>query len=127
MAWRVERTESFDKWWKKEQVDDRNYHYFEKALVEFQNTTLPHHNVQSCLFRNASFECWTTRLPDKANNRGKQGGFRAILILDLDEKVLYLQGIFARDHLSYKGSGGKHDDALATLIKNLAAEFIDGL
>ncbi|MDO8552092.1 MAG: hypothetical protein Q7S01_01020 [bacterium] len=124
MAWRVERTASFDKWWKKESVDEGNYQYHERALEEFQNIPLPH-NVQTCFFRNSSFECWVTRLPDKVRKRGKSGGFRVILVLDLEEKTLLLQGIFRRDHLSYQGSGGKHDDAYNYLIKALAQEFVE--
>lgn len=124
MAWRVERTASFDKWWKKENVDEGNYQYHERALEEFQNIPLPH-NVQTCIFRNTSFECWATRLPDKVRKRGKSGGFRVILVLDLEEKTLLLQGIFRRDHLSYQGSGGKHDGAYNDLIKSLAQEFVE--
>ncbi len=124
MAWRVERTESFDKWWKKEKVDEGNYRYHQSALSEFQNIPLPH-QVQACIFKNTSFECWVTRLPDKRRNKGKSGGFRVLLVLDLEEKILWLQGIFRRDHLSYKGSGGKHNDAYEDLVKALAQEFVE--
>jgi mRNA-degrading endonuclease RelE of RelBE toxin-antitoxin system len=125
MAWKVERTESFDKWWKKEVVGDGNYKYHKQALADFQNTALPHHEVQVRIFQNASYECWVTRLPDKMRKKGKSGGFRVVLVLDLEEKVLYLQGIFRRGHLSYKGNGGKHDEAYAELLKNLAREFVE--
>ncbi len=64
MSWSVQRTESFDKWWKKEGIEDKNYEYHERALTEFQNIPLPH-QMQSCVFKNSSFECWVTRLPDK--------------------------------------------------------------
>lgn len=124
MSWRVERSESFDKWWKKESVEDGNFHYHKKALEEFQNISLPHH-LQSCLFRNASFECWVTRLPDKVRRQGKSGGFRVVLTLDLEEKVLWLQGIFRRVHLGWQGSRGKYDESYAMLVKALAQEFID--
>lgn len=124
MGWKVERTENFDKWWKKESVDDGNYKYYEKALEDFKNIPLPH-NIQVCHFRNSSFECWVTRLPDKIRKQGKSGGFRTVFILDLEEKVLLLQGIFRRTNLSYKGQDGKHDTAYNELIKNLAAEFVE--
>lgn len=124
MTWRVERSENFNKWWKKECVEDANYQYHEHALGDFQNTSLPH-SVQSCIFRNTSFECWVTRLPDKVRKQGKSGGFRVVLVLDLEEKVLWLQGIFRRNHLSWQGSSGKHDEAYALLVKALAQEFIE--
>ncbi len=123
MIWKVERTESFDKWWKKERVDNRNFHYHERALEDFQNIPLPH-EVQSCLFRNTSFECWVTRLPDKARQQGKSHGFRVVFILDLEEKRLLLQGIFRRSNLGFKGSSGKYDESCATLVKELIQEFV---
>ena len=124
MSWVVQRTESFDKWWKKEGVEEGNYKYHAEALAEFQNVTLPH-TIQSCLFRNKSFEGWIARLPDKMRRKGKSGGFRVVLSLDLEEKVLLLQGIFRRDHLSFRGSGGKYDEAQQQLIKALAQEFVE--
>lgn len=124
MTWRVERTESFDKWWKREGVHDGNYEYHERALSEFQNITLPH-SVQTCIFRNSSFECWVSKLPDKIRKQGKSGGFRIVLVLDLEEKRLLLQGIFRRDHLQYHGSNGRYDDQYEDLLKALAQEFID--
>ncbi len=124
MAWRVERTESFDRWWKKEKVEEANYKYHKQALEDFQPISLPH-NVQSCIFKNTSFECWVTRLPDKMRQQGKSGGFRVVLVLDLEEKVLWLQGIFRRGHLSWQGSSGKHDDAYDALVKDLAQQFVE--
>ena len=124
MLWRVERSESFDKWWSREDAHDGNYPYHERALQEFQNISLPH-SVQTRHFRNSSFECWETRLPDKMRQQGKSGGFRVVLVLDLEEKVLLLQGIFRRTHLGWKGSSGKYDTAHTELIKTLAREFID--
>jgi mRNA-degrading endonuclease RelE of RelBE toxin-antitoxin system len=124
MSWKVERSETFDRWWKKEGVDDSNYRFYEAALVEFQNIPLPH-NVQTQIFKNKSYECWVTRQPDKARKRGKSGGFRVVLILDLEEKRLILQGIFRRDNLGYKGSPGKRDGAYGDLIDSLAVEFIE--
>ncbi len=121
MAWHVQRTESFDKWWKKEKVEDKNYEYHDQALREFQNILLPH-AVQSCIFKNTSFECWVTRLPDKVRQQGKSGGFRVVLILDLEEKVILLQGIFRRNHL---GNDGKYDNQYAELIRALAQEFVE--
>ena len=124
MSWQVQRTESFDKWWKKEKIEDSNFKYHKQALELFQNVLLPH-NVQVRIFQNTSFECWITRLPDKARQTGKSGGFRVVLILDLEEKTLFLQGIFRRNHLGYKGSSGKYDDAYDDLIKKLAQEFVE--
>ncbi|MDO8521120.1 MAG: hypothetical protein Q7S52_03320 [bacterium] len=122
MAWVIKRTESFDKWWKKEDVEDGNYKFHEKALQEFRNIPLPH-NVQTNIFKNASFECWITRLPDKDRNKGKSGGFRVVLVLDIEDDVMLLQGIFRRDNLSFQGQGGKYDDAHKQLLKDLAREF----
>jgi mRNA-degrading endonuclease RelE of RelBE toxin-antitoxin system len=124
MTWRVERTESFDKWWKKEKIEEANYIYHQRALEEFQPIPLPH-NVQTCIFKNTSFECWVTRLPDKVRKKGKSGGFRVVFVLDLEEKVLLLQGIFRRDHLSWKGSSGKYDDGCDGLVKDLAQQFVE--
>jgi hypothetical protein len=124
MAWQVERTESFDKWWKKEKIDDNNFRFHKTALEEFKNITLPH-NVQSCIFRNTSFECWVTRLPDKLRQQGKSHGFRVVFILDLEEKRLLLQGIFRRSNLGYKGSGGKYDESYDNLVKILAQQFVE--
>lgn len=123
MSWRVERSDSFDKWWKKEDVADGNFPYHRRALEEFQNISLPH-SVQTCIFKNTSFECWETRLPDKIRQQGKRGGFRVVLVPDLEEKILLLQGIFRRAHLSWKGSNGKYDEAHTDLIKALAQEFV---
>ena len=103
MTQQIERTESFDKWWKKENIEESNYEAYENALQEFKNVTLPH-NVQSRLFCNERYECWITRLPDKVRRQGKSKGFRVILILDLEESTLKLQGIFRRSNLKYKGS-----------------------
>lgn len=123
MLWRVERSASFDKWWQKEDVADGNFPYHKRALEEFQNIPLPH-SVQVCLFKNTSFECWETRLPDKIRRQGKRSGFRVVLILDLEEKILWLQGIFRRAHLGWKGSNGKYDYAHTELIKALEQEFV---
>ena len=123
MSWKIQRTDSFDKWWKKENIEDSNYKYHETALQEFRNIPLPH-NMQTSIFKNISFECWVTRLPDKARKTGKRGGFRIVFIIDLEDEIILLQGIFRRDHLSYQGSGGKHDDAYSELIKDLAGEFV---
>ena len=124
MVWRVQRTESFDKWWRKEKGEDGNGRYHEAALQEFQNIPLPH-NVQSCVFRNAAFECWVTRLPDKMRKQGKSHGFRVLLILDLEEKILLLQGVFRRSNLDFQGQSGKHQDAYYDLVKALAREFVE--
>lgn len=124
MAWRVERTESFDQWWRREKVEEANYKYHKQALEDFQPIPLPH-NVQSCIFKNTSFECWVTRLPDKMRQQGKSRGFRVVLVLDLEEKVLWLQGIFRRSHLSWQGRSGKHDDAYDSLVKDLAQQFVE--
>ena len=123
MAWKIRRTESFDKWWKKEEVNDSNYKFHEKALEEFRNVPLPH-NKQANIFKNASYECWITRLPDKIRKQGKSGGFRVVLILDLEDGELLLQGIFRRSHLSDQGNGGKYDSAFEELIKDLVREFV---
>jgi hypothetical protein len=80
--------------------------------------------VQTCIFKNTSFECWVLRLPDKARKKGKSGGFRTVFVLDLEDEPLLLQGIFRREHLSFQGQGGKHDDAYDQLIKDLTQEFI---
>jgi mRNA-degrading endonuclease RelE of RelBE toxin-antitoxin system len=124
MAWRVQRTESFDKWCKKEGIHDGNYAYHQKALEEFRNIPLPH-NVQSRIFQNSSFECWIARLPDKIRKQGKKGGFRVVFIIDLEESIILLQGIFRRNNLSYEGSSGKYDAACDELIKSLASRFIE--
>jgi hypothetical protein len=124
MSWKVERSETFDKWWKKESVDDANYRFYEAAFAEFQNIPLPH-NLQALIFKNKSYECWVTRQPDKARNVGKSGGLRVVLILDLEEKRLILQGVFRREHLGFKGSPGKRDGAYSDLIDSLAVEFIE--
>ena len=123
MAWEVQKTESFNKWWKKEKVDDSNYPYHEKALQDFRNISLPH-DVQTSIFRNSSFECWVTRLPDKARKQGKSGGFRIAFILDLEDDILLLQGIFRRGNLKWKGKNGKHDDVYEQLLKDLAQQFV---
>lgn len=123
MAWKIQRTESFDKWWKKEKVDDSNYQFHEKALQEFRNIPLPH-ETQTAIFKNGSFECWVTRLPDRARRKGKSGGFRVVLIIDLEEDVILLQGIFRRDHLGWHG-GGKYDIQYGQLIKELAQQFVE--
>lgn len=123
MAWTVQRTESFDKWWKKEKVSDDNYRHHEKMLKDFKNISLPH-NVQTRIFKNSSFECWVTRLPDKVRKQGKSGGFRLVFILDLEDDILLLQGIFRRDNLSWGGQGGKHDYVYEQLLKNLAQKFV---
>ncbi len=123
MTWRIQRTESFDKWWSKEKVSDSNYRYYEKALQDFRNISLPH-NVQVSIFKNSSFECWVARLPDKARKQGKSGGLRAVFVLDLEESLLLLQGIFRRDNLGYQGKGGKHDQAYEQLLKDLAQQFV---
>ncbi len=122
MTWKIQRTESFDKWWKKEKVSDSNFHYYEKALQDFRNIALPH-NVQVSIFRNSSFECWVSRLPDKARKQGKSGGLRVVFVLDLEENLLLLQGIFRRENLGFQGQGGKYDEAYKELLNDLARQF----
>lgn len=123
MAWKVERTESFDRWWEKEKVDDQNFKFHEKALKEFETVNVPH-NVSAMIFQNSSYECWTTRLPDKVRKQGKRSAFRVILILDIEEQTLFLQGIFRRDNLNYKGSAGKYQSQYDALLRELAANFV---
>lgn len=123
MPWKIQRTESFDKWWKREKVNDSNYSYYEKALQDFRNISLPH-NVQTGIFKNSSFECWVARLPDKARKQGKSGGLRIVFILDLEDNVMLLQGIFRRENLSFQGQGGKHDQVYEQLLKDLAQQFV---
>ena len=122
MSWQIQRTESFDKWWIKEKIENSNYKYHEQALKDFRNVNLPH-NVQSRIFGNSNFECWITRLPDKVRKQGKSSGFRVVFIIDLEEENILLQGIFRRNNLSFKGQGGKHDDMYEQLIKDLAQQF----
>lgn len=122
MSWKVCRTESFDKWWKKEDIHNSNYKYHQKALEEFRNVPLP--SNQNNLFKNSSFECWVTRLPDKVRKQGKSGGFRVVFILDIEDQVLWLQGIFRRDHLNYQGQSGKYHDSYEQLVKELAQNFV---
>lgn len=123
MLWKIQRTESFDKWWNKEKVNESNFIYYEKALEDFKNIPLPH-NVQVSIFKNSSFECWVARLPDKARKQGKSGGLRVVFILDLEDNVLLLQGIFRRDNLGFQGQGGKYDQAYGQLLKDLAQQFV---
>ena len=123
MTWKVQRTESFDKWWKKEKVDDSNYQYHEKALQDFRNIPLPH-DVQANIFKNSGFECWATRLPDKARKQGKSGGFRVVFILDIEDNALLLQGVFRRGNLRWHGQSGKYDYVYGQLLKDLAQKFI---
>ena len=123
MSWEIQRTESFDKWWKKEKIEDSNFVYHEKALQEFRNINLPH-NVQTSIFKNTRFECWVARLPDKARKSGKSGGFRVVFVIDLEDDILMLQGIFRRCNLSYNSKGAKHDDAYEILVRSLAQEFV---
>ncbi len=124
MAWQIQRTESFDKWWKRENVHDSNYRYYEEALKDFNNISLPH-NRQTCHFKNSSFECWGARLPDKMRQQGKSCGFRVVFVLDREEGIILLQGIFRRNHLSNKGQAGKYDEAYEELVKNLIRQFIE--
>lgn len=63
-------------------------------------------------------------MPDKARRKGKSGGFRVIFVIDLEEGTILLQGIFRRDNLSYKGEGGKHDNAQRELLADLFQEFV---
>jgi|AntRauTorcE11897_2_1112592.scaffolds.fasta_scaffold33169_2 hypothetical protein len=123
MAWKVKKTESFDKWWKKEKVDDQNFKFHEKALKDFETVNVPH-NVSAMIFQNSNYECWTTRLPDKVRKRGKRSAFRVVLILDIEEQTLFLQGIFRRDNLNYKGSAGKYQSQHDALLRDLAASFV---
>lgn len=122
MEWEVKKTDSFEKWWKKEKVDSGNYKYYKKALESFKNILLPH-NVQTCIFKNQIFECWEARLPDKIRKQGKSSGFRVVFILDLEENVMLLQGIFRRSNLKYKGQNGKYDFAYNELLKDLLNKF----
>ncbi len=123
MTWQIEKSDTFNKWWKKESVDENNYAGHERSLQEFQNIPLPH-NVQSCIFKNKSFQCWVTRLPDRARKQGKSGGFRVVVVLDLEDKVLHLQGIFRRDHLKFEGCGGKYQSQYDELLGELAKAFV---
>lgn len=124
MAWLVQRTASFDKWWNKEDVDSGNYKYHEAALKEFKNICMPHGSGQSRIFVNSSYECWVVRLPDKMRNQGKRGSFRVVIILDLEEGILLLQGMFRRKNLQDEGRPGKYDNQYEDLLKDLAQQFI---
>ena len=47
-----------------------------------------------------------------------------IFILDLEENVLLLQGIFRRDNLGFQGQSGKYDQAYEQLLEDLARQFV---
>ncbi len=123
MQWEVVVTEGYEKWRKKENVTDVVFGYHKQALHDFCNVNL-HHNVQSCHFKTDRYQCWESRLPDKERNKGKSGGFRVVFILDLEDKVLLLQGIFRREHLDWKGSSGKYTNQHLSLLDDLKREFI---
>jgi hypothetical protein len=120
--WDVVETETFQKWRKKAGIEDEQFEFLLEAFKEFRNVDLGH-EVQSCLFRTERYQCWRQRLPDIVRKTGKSGGFRAIFVLDLEDKKLLLQGIFRRNHLDFKGSSGKyqhqHDSLLEELVKGL--------
>ena len=124
MTWQIQRTENFEKWCKKEDVHKGNNKYHDKALQDFKNIPLPH-NVQTSHFKNDHYECWASRLPDKMRSQGKSGGFRVVFILDLEERILMLQGIFRRPHLDFQGQSGKYQNAYEELVKDLAQRFIE--
>jgi hypothetical protein len=123
MVWEVERTKSFDKWWKKEKVDDQNFNFHKSALQDFETVNVPH-NVSTMIFRNSTYECWITRLPDKVKKQGKRSAFRVVLVLDIEEQKLLLQGIFRRDNLNFKRSSGKFQKQYNELVSELAVSFI---
>lgn len=123
MEWEVVETEVFEKWRKKETISDKDSGFHKRALQNFANLSLPH-NVQTCHFKTTRYQCWESRLPDKARNKGKSGGFRVVFILDLEDKRLLLQGIFRREHLDYKGSSGKYTGHHTDLLNDLKKEFI---
>jgi hypothetical protein len=125
-AWLVKRSASFDHWSRREHVHHANAEYQAEVLARFRNVSLPH-NLQSPVFKNLRFECWVTRLPDKQRNEGKSGGFRVVLVLDLEKRILWLKGIFRRSHLGFRRSPGKYDRAYEELIKTLAREFAENV
>src|SRR5260370_14497638 len=51
------------------------------------------------------FEIWSVGIPNPEANKGKSGGFRLILFLDLTERTINLEFIEERDNLGYKDEG----------------------
>lgn len=67
------------------------------------------------------FEVWSVGIPNPDANKGKSGGFRLVLFLDLMGKTINLDFIERRDELGFKNEGSKKKDKYHSYIESLKA------
>jgi mRNA-degrading endonuclease RelE of RelBE toxin-antitoxin system len=65
------------------------------------------------------FEVWSVGIPNPDANKGKSGGYRLILFLDLNEETINLDFIETRKELGYKEEGHRKKDGYNAYITSL--------
>jgi mRNA-degrading endonuclease RelE of RelBE toxin-antitoxin system len=123
MEWTIIETEGFKKWCKKNGVDEETISFFKRPLQQFDKGVRIHEK-QTRLVSDDVYEIWYVRMPDKKFEAGKKSGFRIVFVLDIEEKILILEGIFRRKFLNYKTETGKFQSNFETLIDDLAFQYI---
>jgi hypothetical protein len=89
----------------------------------FQNTYQLSRQKKVFWTTNNRFEIWVVRLPNPEANKGKRGGFRLVLFLDLNERTINLEYIEERDEMGFKDEGVKKKNKYSAFIEDLK-EFL---
>jgi hypothetical protein len=67
------------------------------------------------------FEIWVVRVPNPEANKGKSGGYRLVLFLDLTEKTINLEYLEERDEMGFRDEAPKKRDKYSAFIEELKA------
>jgi hypothetical protein len=66
-----------------------------------------------------TFEIWSVGIPNPDANKGKSGGFRVVLFLDLVGRTINLDFIEPRDEIGYKQEAPKKKDKYQRYVEAL--------
>ena len=107
MSWILVERESYVRMCDGNNVSDEVREYIKAWAPTFQNIYELSRQKKIYWSPHNIFEIWSVGIPNPNANKGKSGGFRLILFLDLTGKTINLDFIEPRDELGFKKEGPK--------------------